>query len=862
MPCVRGRRRLAFLLCLLVLMQAAALPAARGAEQPDLLLEVRLGKHLLSEAVGAYQHGGEVLLPLGEMARLLTIAIRCDAPAGRASGYILDEHKGFELDLARREVAWDGRRETLDPGRLKLQPDDIYVPLSLLVRWLPAGLEVDLANLTLQVTPRARLPVQARLERAAQQFPGAAGSSGSGRAYPLQATPYALAALPFIDQTIGFDLDHDKGRASTVSAYTAYLTADLAGTEAALYLNTGKQVRGPVARLALARHDPDGGLLGPLHARTLDIGHVAAPGVAGVAFSSTGGNGLAISNRPLGQPSRFDRHNLQGDLAPGWEVELYFNEALSGYQQARADGKYSFNDQPLVYGMNDFRLVFHGPLGQLRVERHSFLLEQSLLAPGEIQYILALQRDGKERRRSLAQFDVGLGPQLSAGGGLTALVLEGQERQYANLGLHAYWQGMIVDAGAVRMQGGGTLGQFGIKSRLGPLAVSAAHTQLDKFSSEQFRPSADPIAARDEVRLDAMLAQLPLALQARRDRLASGQSNTEVAARLSAYRYGTSISNTLRWKWLGANRQAEGVLQASRRMAGIGFSAQVHYDIAPRQSISALSLSADRFFDGGYQLNAGLTRSFLDPQLRMAVALNKSLGSFGMGIHANVTNRGSYGAGIVLFVALGREPRGGRWISDAAPMAGSGAVSARVFLDKNLNGVMDADDEAIPNAGFTINGSNHPARTDGAGLAWLGKLAPDQYVDIGFDSATVEDPQWQPRRKGVRLLPRPGKVNALEFAVIVTGEIDGTAYLSDAGVRRGAGDIELELVDEQGAVAASATSGADGYYIVTAVAPGRYQLRVAPAQLARLKLRADTAHAITIGRDGNVVSGKDFVLAP
>jgi len=195
-------------------------------------------------------------------------------------------------------------------------------------------------------------------------------------------------------------------------------------------------------------------------------------------------------------------------------------------------------------------------------------------------------------------------------------------------------------------------------------------------------------------------------------------------------------------------------------------------------------------------------------------------------------------------------------------MAGSGAVSARVFLDKNLNGVMDGGDEAIPNAGFTINGSNHPARTDGAGVAWLGKLAPDQYVDIGLDSATVEDPQWQPRRKGVRLLPRPGKISELEFAVIVTGEIDGTAYLSDAGVRRGAGDIELELVDEQGALAASATSGADGYYIVTAVAPGQYQLRVAPAQLARLKLRADAAHAITIRRDGNVVSGKDFVVAP
>jgi hypothetical protein len=85
---------------------------------------------------------------------------------------------------------------------------------------------------------------------------------------------------------------------------------------------------------------------------------------------------------PADQPTSFDRHTLQGDLPPGWDVELYYNEALVGFQQSRPDGKYSFDDQPLAYGPNEFRLVFHGPLGQLRVERQSFLLEQSAVPRG------------------------------------------------------------------------------------------------------------------------------------------------------------------------------------------------------------------------------------------------------------------------------------------------------------------------------------------------------------------------------------------------------------------------------------------------------------------------------------------------
>jgi hypothetical protein len=55
------------------------------------------------------------------------------------------------------------------------------------------------------------------------------------------------------------------------------------------------------------------------------------------------------------------------------------------------------------------------------------------------------------------------------------------------------------------------------------------------------------------------------------------------------------------------------------------------------------------------------------------------------------------------------------------------------------------------------------------------------------------------RQPGVRIVPRPGKVSQLEFPVIVTGEVDGTTYLIVNGPRRGIGDLELELVDRDGA---------------------------------------------------------------
>jgi hypothetical protein len=656
----------------------------------------------------------------------------------------------------------------------------------------------------------------------------------------------------------------DRARHRT-AAYTAYLTADLLGLEAQLYLNRTWPERVTDLRWSLGRNDPQAGLLGPLHARSAMIGSVTAPGVANIALSNATGNGATLGNRPLNQPSSFDRHSLQGELPPGWDVELYFNDALVAFQQSRPDGRYSFDDLPLVYGPNEFRLVFHGPLGQLRVERQNFLLEQSMIAPGELNYSLTRQRDERGRERSVVQFDWGLGKRLSATGGLVRLPLGGAERRYANVGLHGYLQSFILSADLARSDQGGTLAQAAVKTRLLGLSLGASHAEARDFTSELYLPSADPVRSRDELGIDGALPapawlRIPLSLQARRDRLVSGAQNIEVLGRLSTYQFGTAVSNAVRWQSQRGAKAADGVLQASRRVAGIGVSGQLQYAIEPHFSASTLAVSADKVVADGYLLNLGVMRGFADREYRLSAGLNKSLGGFGLGINGYYSSRGDYGVGVQLFVAMGLEPRHARWITDAQPMAANGAASVRVFLDKNQNGVWDAGDEPLPGAGFTINGGGTLARTGADGVAYLNRLPARQNVDIGFDVSTLDDPQLAAQQKGYRIAPRAGKVTALDFAVSVTGEIDGTTYLMANGARRAIGDLELELVDSREKVVATAKSASDGYFVVASVIPGNYVLRISGEQLRRLHLSDLGTHMITIAPDGKFVNGKELYV--
>jgi hypothetical protein len=856
---------------------AAAKPSPK-AEANLVLLEVRLGNQVLSDGVTGYEIGRHVFLPLGEMARLLTLAVRV-TDEGRASGYILTEDRNFSLDVAEGAVHTGGKREELDRSQVKVEAEDIYVDSQLLARWLPVDLDIDMSSLALTVRPREPLPLQERLVR--RQRGNLPGNQGvyADPGYPRLAAPYRAASVPFIDQTLGVTTGSNGGpaigragsvgrRSSTEASYTAYLTADLLGMEAALYASRNRQDPSSGLRATLGRHDPDAGLLGPLRARTALFGSVALPGVDNISASSATGDGIALSNRPLNQPTSFDRHTLQGDLPPGWDVELYYNEALVGFQQSRADGKYSFRDQPLAYGPNDFRLVFHGPLGQLRVERQSFLLEQSAVPRGQLFYDLAAHRDQYGRPRALAQFEWGLGDHLNATGGWQRVPLpDGSEQGYANLGLRSYWNSFILSGDMARADDGGRLAQLGLKTRIGNVALSASRARLDGFASEFFARTSDPVRTRDELRADGAIMPgggifFPLSLEVRRDTLVSRKENLSLQGRVSAYRDGTAVSNALRWQSLDGARVADGLLQVSRRVAGIGLTGQLQYLLKPVGELGSASISADRYLADGYLVNVGLARLFDTREYRLSGALNKSLGSFGLGVNGFYSTRHDYGAGVQFFMAMGLEPHHGRVMTEAQPMANMGAASVRVYLDKNLNGKMDGPDEPIKGVGFTINGGNHLARTDADGIAYLARLPAHQNVDLGLDPSTLEDPQWQPRVKGVRIVPRPGTVNQVEFAVAITGEIDGTTYFLTKGKSRPIGDLHLELMDATRKVVSTMTSASDGYYVITGVLPGEYLLRVAPDQLKRLGLSDTGMHMITIGPDGTVLNGRDFYVQP
>lgn len=858
--------------CALAAKRPAAEAVQKAVADPGslLLLDVVVQRMTVASSMTAYQVEDAVYLPLGELARVLTFLLQADPAAGKARGFILREDRSFALDVASATVTIGGTVSKFDPAQVFVQPDDIYVDTELLQGWWPVRMKLDLSVLQLKVFPQEPLPLQLRLAR--EQMAKTMGRSlAPARDLPIQPLPYKAISFPTIDQTWSLYGGRTGDIKSWAAASTTFLTGDLLGLEASAYAYLGSTA-GPSTeskyRLTLGRSDPTGVLFGRVPATTASAGNVLIPGMDHVSRSSASGNGFFISNVPLSRPVNFGVTSFQGDLQPGWDVELYFNDALVGYQQSRPDGTYSFPDQVLVFGENRYRLVFHGPQGQIRVESKTLQLDSSTVRPHELLYSAGAQRDDQGMDRRQVQLEYGLNSQSALRAGLSTVELgpSRNSNSYLSAGLRTFLNGWLISTDGVwcaECRSG--LFSLALNQRLTFGSVQVSQAFLRDFRSDLYNDPTRAIDASTRARLDLNLPLapkrvLPLTFQLRADRAKTGTYDYAASARATQSILGTLVTQEVSAQNTDGSRTVLTNLQLSRSIAGTSTRAQFSHALQPTARPKLGVLATDASLPGGVRLNAAMTHVFDTQDTTWALNFNRSFGQFALRTGFTRNSAGAISGSLQVFTSLARDTRAERWRFGALPHGSYGAASVRTYLDKNLNNVFDAGDEPIAGASFRVNGSTSTVKTDESGFAYIGRLNSHQQTSIELNPASLEDSQWSPASRGVALTPRPGRIVEIDFPVVVAADIDGYVYLERNGQQRGVSDVMLHLYDASNVLVTSVRSTGDGYYIFTGVRPGKYTIGVSPELIQRLRLEPVEMEAVEITADGGPANGIDFVL--
>jgi len=228
---------------------------------------------------------------------------------------------------------------------------------------------------------------------------------------------YKSFSLPAIDLTSTTSLNDGFGQTINIRGRNDFLKTQASYNFG--FSNTpGNDTQFENARLLFERQSYDKGDL-PLGLQLLQLGDIR-PRQSRLIDGVLTGRGVLISSEPQKQTINFDEITVEGTTEPGWEVELYRNNELIGFQIVDDQGEYRFQNVSLNFNNTIIRTVFYGPEGQVREEEKTYNIANSMLPRGKTVFeasVLDVNRDliQTSNRRRNAPEGVGANYKLKRG---------------------------------------------------------------------------------------------------------------------------------------------------------------------------------------------------------------------------------------------------------------------------------------------------------------------------------------------------------------------------------------------------------------------------------------------------------------
>jgi hypothetical protein len=876
------------------------------ADDKALVLNLRLNRTPIGDSIVAYQDASRLMLPLNGVFQALEIAITADAESGKASGFFIREDRRFVLDLAARTATLGSRAFVLQPGTVERQPADIYVDSTLLDKWFSIRLHLDMEDLALVVSSLELLPVQERLERERRRDGVHRSIAEDG--YEIKEPPARLVDWPFVDTEIEVSTNRAAGQQTQQAQYSSVVTGQLAGLDLDMAANGSIAGAGPVMlRATLGRRDPRGGLLGPIDAREALVGDVSTPNLPLVA-NSVAGRGATLSTFNLHRLSDLQRVTLRGELPLGWEVELYRGGDLIDFQTSGSDGRYEFANVPTIPGLNAFKFVFYGPQGQRREEDQPIYVAASTVGAGETGFRLAVNQqnvdlingqlnrqpqltpfnrfdllarnqvlnesalnDGK--LRLIGEIEHGITDTLALTGALSDIPFNGTNYQYVQTGLRTSLLGTLVTVNDSVSSTGGLAYGLGSQGDFFGLTWLMDHERFENnyLSERSFDQILNrPLKSISTTQMTGLVPNfgiglLPFATSASYGTARDGATHAEFDGRISSYFGRFTVGSETRTEIAtGTPTQTTEIVRLGTSFGKIGLRGEAIYDIGPPQpGLNAARVTADFQVKPNLNLRLGAVQFETPPrQTQLVLGGDVLFNKLALGADASLSTHGDFSVLLKLGFSFGIDPRDNGLVMHGENFARSGAISPRVFLDRNGDGVFGPGDELLSNVRFRGPGVPFKNQTDGTGTTLITNLEGYRETPIAIDPESLEDPYWRTSEQKIAVLPRPGSVLQLDFPVYETGEVDGTVEVERANGRRTPlPGIRLQVIDDNDKVVVQALSAYDGSFYLEGVRLGRYRLQPDPEQLERLHLAPVSPRSIELTRDKPSVAAGTITLS-
>ncbi|MCB4435377.1 carboxypeptidase-like regulatory domain-containing protein [Alteromonas sp. McT4-15] len=577
---------------------------------------------------------------------------------------------------------------------------------------------------------------------------------------------------------------------------------------------------------------------------TYELGDIQLIG-DNVVTSPSQSLGFLVHNGDDKGRRNFSKTTIEEFVLPGWRVQLFRNGQFIDEKFSDDQNKVLFEDIDTFYGNNFFELKLYGPEGQQETRNQTVSVGQEQTQKGDIDFSFGVNDnnyrllDGKVSESGLgksvlAKVGVGLTDDTSISGTYQRLWLNDTPLDYYTSAIDTQFKGSALHVSLTQQEQGGYATFVGWNGRINQDVVfNFSNRHLSDFVSQRYGENSlieNETTARinGQTELFGRLgwnANLSYRTFKRTDDNASLGLNINNNLLGGTFSGGVVLGKNTAEPVTGRlyySKQIEGwqVASAWDFVPSDGFNTDTFY-VALRWPYL---LSQHR--ETRLQYRASGTNN-----LEVQHQHNWTFDFVNVGLGGTLGEDGDWSINLTFTGNINYNPYSRAFNFDRAATPAAGRIDAFAFLDANRNNQFDSNEQPLEGVNFKGNSQWRNDYTNEEGKARI--ITSHNFQTLSIDSASLPDLYMIAADNNVEVLTHSGGVNQVNLPVHTISDVEGTLFLVSEQQSRGAPRVQLNIVDESGHNVATTYTESDGYFYVTQLPPGEYELEIDEGYLQR-----------------------------
>lgn len=818
-----------------------------------------------------YSKDEKTYLPVIELFRELYINVTYDTRTNTVHGFYVRPNVKYSLDLGKFTAKVGDKSFRLNQEDFYIGESDVYLDLETFYRLFELDFSVDYTYLVLRLVANQKLPIVVRFERERARNRATKNQSYVSTYPMLQDRNKQFWNGYFMDYSLS--QQYESNQISNSSALFTFgnetLYGDVQGTwrlNKSLNQQFLSELRGLRYRYLWNGNPYISQIsIGQLQSQTANVG----------AF-----DGFRINNAPLYQNNVFDELMIDQQTIPESEIEIYSNNRLIDVITSDELGNFRIG-VPITYGVNDIKVSIFGPNGEMLESERRIEIPFNFIPKGTFQYDIGAGRSSSKDLFTSDRLLKGYAQLSYAPTSFFTTTFHGE-----HIATSDRKDVLFTSLNSIRLfnslltQANYSPGHF---YRIESVYQTASGTNLrgyyGAFDAGSF---TNRTGSREGLggSLFTPLPFLPFQLSTRIsydksvfDVFDVQNSNVELNTRVQRVAVRTGYRETLRTNFASdtESRLRRYVVSSS-------------YTIPPRQSywkpIRGLFVRGQMDFDTNIsrleQTDISVSRRIIGNGRVQFSWLHNVAGGFNsyflsLSLDFDAIRWSSSSRYVRDSRAVVRQSVRGSVTYDRAneifwfdnrQQVGRSAVSARLFVDVDGDGIYSEGDEQIPDNALRILGAGSRVKSKN-GISAISQLQQYRRYDVEINTGAIRNPSLVPVLDKFAIVTDPNQHKTIQIPFERTGVFDGGVTREVGGKVEGVSGLRLNLKEVSGKFEAVVRTFSDGSFYQFEVPPGDYILTVDTLQLGILKSRSlpDTIRfRMRSLPDGDMVEGLSFKL--